>query len=79
MYVILEGEIEILKSTSGSSNKTLVNLKKGDFFGEMALIEDKARSASAVCKKDASLLVMNNQILDSVIETNPDFDTYHVN
>lgn len=73
MFIILDGEVEILKAMGGSTAKTLVTLRKGEFFGEMALIEDKGRSATALCKKDAKLLVMNEQVFDTVIETNPDF------
>lgn len=74
MFIILDGEVEILKSAhSGGTGKHLVTLGKGEFFGEMALIEDKPRSATALCKKDTKLLVMNEPVFESVIEKNPDF------
>lgn len=73
MYIILDGDVDILKSAVAGSSKVLSSLKKGEFFGEMALIDDHPRSASAVCKKDAKLLAMTDALLDSYIETNPDF------
>ena len=73
MYLIVEGEVEIRKGTSGSAAKTLVSLHKGDLFGEMALIDHKLRSASAVTSSDTKLLALNAQLLDSMIEQNPDF------
>ena len=73
MYVILEGEVEILKAAQAGSNKVLSTLSKGEFFGEMALIDDSLRSASAVAKSDAKLLGMNESVLDAYILTNPEF------
>ena len=73
MYLIVEGEVEIRKGTSGSAAKTLVSLHKGDLFGEMALIDHKLRSASAVTSSDTKLLALNAQLFDSMIEQNPDF------
>jgi CRP/FNR family transcriptional regulator len=75
MYVILEGEVEILKAAAGGSAKVLSTLGKGEFFGEMALIDDSPRSASAVAKTEAKLLGMNESVLDSYILTNPEFAT----
>ncbi len=73
MYVILEGEVEILKAAQAGSAKVLSTLAKGEFFGEMALIDDSTRSASAVAKTDAKLLGMNESVLDAYILTNPEF------
>lgn len=73
MYVILEGEVEILKAAQAGSAKVLSTLGKGEFFGEMALIDDSPRSASAKAKIDTKLLGMNESVLDSYILTNPDF------
>jgi len=73
MYLIVDGEVEIRKDTSGASAKTLVNLSKGDLFGEMALIDHKLRFASAVTKGPAKLLALNAQLFATMIEQNPDF------
>ncbi len=73
MFVILEGEVEILKTAQAGSAKVLSTLGKGEFFGEMALIDDHARSASAVAKTDSKLLCMNESVLDTYIMTNPEF------
>ena len=73
MYLIVEGEVEIRKDTSGSAAKTLVSLQKGDLFGEMALIDNKVRSASAVTATPTKLLALNAHLFDSMIDQNPDF------
>ncbi len=73
VYVIIQGEVEIRKRTSANTAKTLVVFHKGDIFGEMALIDKKPRSASAIVTRTTQVLVMNEALLDSMIETNPDF------
>ncbi len=73
MYVIIDGAVEIRKKTSATTSKTLTILQKGDIFGEMAIIEKKPRSATAVANQRSKLLIMNEDLLDSMIERNPDF------
>lgn len=73
MYVIIQGEVEIRKATGPSSNKTLTVLRKGDLFGEMAIIEKKPRSATAVATQPSRLLVLNEKLYESMVATNPDF------
>ena len=47
LFVVLEGEVEIAK-ISGASKTVIVTLGKGEFFGEMAVIDGSARSATAI-------------------------------
>jgi CRP/FNR family transcriptional regulator, cyclic AMP receptor protein len=48
LYVVLDGLIEIAK-VSGGQKTVIVTLGKGEFFGEMAVIDGSARSATAIC------------------------------
>ena len=47
LYVVLDGKIDIVKD-SGATRTTIVTLGKGEFFGEMAVIDGSSRSATAV-------------------------------
>ena len=47
LYVVLDGKIDIVKTT-GATRTLIVTLGKGEFFGEMAVIDGSARSASAI-------------------------------
>lgn len=47
LFVVLDGEVEIAK-INGASKTTIVKLGKGEFFGEMAVIDGSARSATAI-------------------------------
>ena len=53
MYVILHGEIEIKDPKSGN---TFAKLYSGDFFGELALLDEEPRSASAICNVSSRLI-----------------------
>src|SRR6516165_1401390 len=47
LYVVLDGNVEIVK-INGSQKTVIVTLGKGEFFGEMAVIDGSARSATAI-------------------------------
>src|SRR5215469_16689743 len=47
LYVVLDGQVEIAK-ISGVSKSVLVSLGKGEFFGEMAVVDGSSRSATAI-------------------------------
>jgi len=71
MYIIHEGKVEIL-SGSGSSEQLLSVLEKGDFFGEMAILEDLPRAASARAVTDVKLLEINGSTFDKMLRANPE-------
>jgi CRP/FNR family cyclic AMP-dependent transcriptional regulator len=47
LFVVLEGKIDIVKQ-SGAKRTLIVTLGKGEFFGEMAVIDGSSRSATAI-------------------------------
>ena len=47
MYIILEGRVMISKFIPGAGEEALAILERGDFFGEMSLIDGEPRSADA--------------------------------
>ena len=53
MYIILHGEIEIKDPKSGN---IFARLHSGDFFGELALLDEEPRSASAICTVPSRLI-----------------------
>jgi hypothetical protein len=57
VYLILRGSIEILRSNNGAGETVLTTLRAGEFFGEMALFEHCARSASARALEPSKLFV----------------------
>ena len=47
LFVVLDGQVEIAKM-NGASKTVIVTLGKGEFFGEMAVIDGSSRSATAI-------------------------------
>jgi len=70
MFIIQRGEVSITKVVNGNE-VTLAVLKKGDMFGEMALIENKPRSANAIAHSDCTLMVINRSNFNQMVATQP--------
>ena len=70
MFIIQDGRVKISKIVDGTE-VTLAILKKGDMFGEMALLENKPRSASAIAEEDCRLMTVNRQNFDQMVATQP--------
>lgn len=71
MFIIQEGQVQILKQI-GSEEKGLAMLEKGDFFGEMSILEDLPRAATAVAKVPVKLLQINGSTFDQMLRKNPE-------
>jgi Cyclic nucleotide-binding domain/FHA domain len=71
MYIIHEGQVEILNGVQGEEHLLAV-LEKGDFFGEMALLEDRPRAATARALTEARLLRINGSTFDQMLRDNPE-------
>jgi CRP-like cAMP-binding protein len=69
MFIIHEGQIEILKRV-GRTDKQLAVLEKGDFFGEMSVLEDLPRTASARALTDVKLLEINGATFAQMLRDN---------
>ena len=71
MYVIEEGKVRICVRAKDGYEVTLTELERGDFFGEMALLEGKPRSADARVAEDARLAVLSRAHFLSFVRSNP--------
>jgi uncharacterized membrane protein len=72
LYLIESGRICINITDQDGHEVTLAELAQGDFFGEMALIDGKQRSADANVVEDARLAILARPDFLSFIRTNPD-------
>ena len=70
LYIIESGKVTILR-TDGERTHTLANLGPGRSFGEMALISDEARMASAIALEPADLWKIPRTPFVSILETSP--------
>lgn len=71
MYVIREGEVDIL-----AGQKVVDTAIAGDIFGEMALIDSSARSATARARTDCTLIPVDQRRFTFLIQQTPFFSIH---
>jgi CRP/FNR family transcriptional regulator, cyclic AMP receptor protein len=69
MYVIQAGKVNITKKVR-ETEKILATLGAGEFFGEMAILNNKPRSAGAAMAEDGKLLVIDPRTFEAMIRGN---------
>jgi CRP/FNR family transcriptional regulator, cyclic AMP receptor protein len=69
MYVIQSGKVRLTRNIRGQE-KLLADLSAGEFFGEMSIINDKPRTATATVIEDAQLLVLDPKTFEAMIKAN---------
>jgi CRP/FNR family cyclic AMP-dependent transcriptional regulator len=72
MYLVEAGRVRIFVTDEDGEEVTLADLARGDFFGEMALVEGKARTASARAVDDARLYTLSREDFLAFIRKNSD-------
>ena len=71
LYIIQKGRVKISKIVD-NSEVLLAVLREGDMFGEMALLENKPRSATAItAAEECQLLAVNRQNFNQMVTTQP--------
>jgi CRP-like cAMP-binding protein len=71
MYIIQTGRVAIKKRVK-DGDALLATLEKGDFFGEMAILERLPRSATAELVEDGDLIVISGETFGDMIKANPE-------
>jgi CRP-like cAMP-binding protein len=69
MYVVQHGRVNISKRVGGLE-KILSSLGAGEFLGEMAILNDRPRSATATCAEASRLLVVDAKTFEAMIRSN---------
>jgi CRP-like cAMP-binding protein len=69
MFVIQSGTVQITKYVGGEERR-LASLGRGEFLGEMAILNGKPRTATAVVLEDARVLVIDAKTLETMISKN---------
>lgn len=71
MYIIRNGQVELLKTRAGSECQVAL-LEAGDFFGEMSLLEDQPREVSARAVGPVELLRIDATTFDRIVQEAPE-------
>jgi len=73
LYIISKGKVKITHSTPEGQEALLAILGVGDFFGELALLDDAPRSATAEALEPTETLTLHRTDFRRFIDSNPDF------
>jgi len=68
IFLIRRGSVRIVMPLSGGQSHHLATFGRGDFFGEMAFLDQAARSADAVAATDTDLFVLSRRRFDTLAE-----------
>jgi len=71
MYVIQQGEVEIRRRV-GDTARVIAVLSPGEFFGEMAILNGRARSATAIARTPATLLLIEGRTFEAMLRARPE-------
>ena len=71
MYVVRAGAVQISALVGQGERKVLARLKAGDYFGEMAVIDNEPRSASAVSEGETSVYFLPRELVLKLLERSP--------
>jgi len=66
-YLVLDGKVEVRKGS-----KTLATLSKGQFFGEMSLIDEQPRSADVVAVQPTNCFTISTWVFAALIKQHPE-------
>src|SRR6185503_2998351 len=68
LYVVVTGQVKVVLIGEDGREVILSALHEGDFFGEMALIDDEPRSAHVIAMADSNLLVLRREDFQGILE-----------
>lgn len=72
LYIVNEGRVKIYISGPDGREMQLKTLGPGDYFGELSLIDNKPRSASAITISDSNISVITSEDLLKCLSCNPE-------
>ena len=71
VYIVAVGAVKVVKSLDATHDKVLAGFHDKDFFGEMALLDGKPRSAAAVAARASVLLKISVENFDGLMHEAP--------
>lgn len=74
-YLISEGEIEILKKFTDTEERVMRTSRAGEYFGEMALLDDAPRTATVKTTQPTVMLELDRETFETALQKNPRITT----
>ena len=72
LYIVTSGRVKIFAASPSGKLKVLDYLEKGDFFGEMSLLDQETRSASACAVDDSNLIIIHKKDFQKLLKNQPE-------
>jgi CRP-like cAMP-binding protein len=66
-YIVMEGAIRISRIVAGMGEEALAVVRPGSYFGEMSLIDDAPRSATALAHETSKLFVVDRKDFEELL------------
>jgi CRP-like cAMP-binding protein len=70
-FVVANGKVRVSRKSDTGEEVTLAYLTDGAFFGEMALLQDGARTASVIVEEESQIFEISKDVLDRVVSAYP--------
>ena len=71
MYLVVKGEVSVIKDLDGINEIEIDRINAGDYFGEMALFEDAVRSVSIRTEEACRFMVLHKQEFKELVREYP--------
>ncbi|OGP63651.1 MAG: hypothetical protein A2V65_01010 [Deltaproteobacteria bacterium RBG_13_49_15] len=71
MYMVIDGEVSVIKGFDSKEPMELERIRGGDYFGEMALLDDIVRSATIRTEKESRFLVLHKEEFKEIVREYP--------
>ncbi len=71
LFVIISGEVEVIKGLGSQNERRLGIFRSNNYFGEMAILDDYVRTASVRAKEDTELLSLDQWNIRDEIKKYP--------
>src|SRR4029450_873675 len=71
LYIIMEGQLQIIRTFQDGKRQVIGQMGPGEFFAEMALLEDKPRSARVSTVTPTTFLAVTRRRFNTLIEQHP--------
>lgn len=71
IYVVVQGTVQITVLINETERRTLAELRAGDFFGEMAVLDNDPRSATATAAEWVQVVFISRDVLLKMLESSP--------
>jgi len=71
LFIVISGKINLYKHTDPVSNELIATVEEGEIFGEMALLEEMPRTATATAAEKTRVYMLFKSKLDSILFSEP--------